>query len=58
MELRIQQVQRRLVKHYFIANENAAIIVEDEYEFIEECFHIQMSVEEIAQELIDIFMVA
>ena len=58
MELKIQQIQQRLVKRYFIAKENVAIIVDEEYEFIEECFNAQMSVEKIAQELIDIYMVA
>jgi hypothetical protein len=58
MELKIQQVQKYLVKHYFIAQENAAIIVDEEYEFIEECLHSQLSIEKIAQELIDIYMVA
>jgi hypothetical protein len=58
MELKIQQIQQRLVKRYFIAKENVAIIVDEEYEFIEECFNAQMSVEEIAQELINIYMVA
>lgn len=58
MELKIQQLQKRLIKYYFIANENAAIIIDEEYEFIEECFHLQMCIEEIAQELVDIFMVA
>ncbi len=58
MELKIQQVQQRLVKRYFIAKENVSIIIDEEYEFIEECLHAQMSVEEIAQELINIYMVA
>jgi hypothetical protein len=58
MELKIQQVQQRLIKRYFIVNENASIIIDEEYEFIEECLHAQMSVEEVAQELINIYMVA
>ena len=58
MELKIQQVQQRLVKRYFIAKENVSIIIDEEYEFIEECLHAQMSVEEVAQELINIYMVA
>lgn len=58
MELKIEKLERRLVKQYFIAKDNARIIIEDEYDFIEECFNASMSVEEIAKELIAIYMVA
>lgn len=58
MELYIQQLEKYLVKNYFIVKANASIIVEDEYEFIEECFNAQMSIANVAKELIEIYMVA
>ena len=58
MEVKIQQLEQRLVKHYFIAVQNAHIIIEDEFYFIEECFNASMSVEEVAKALINIYMVA
>ena len=58
MELRIQKLEKRLVKYHFIAKENASIIIDEEYDFIENCFNSQMSIEDVARELIAIFMVA
>ncbi|WP_345992047.1 hypothetical protein [Sulfurimonas sp. HSL-1716] len=59
MELKIQKLQQRLVKYYFIAQENVCIIIDEEYDFIENCFtDANMNVEDVAKALIDIYMVA
>ena len=58
MELYIQQLEKYLIKNYFIVQANASIIIEDEYEFIEECFNAQMSVANVAKALTEIYMVA
>ncbi|WP_345979229.1 hypothetical protein [Sulfurimonas sp. HSL3-2] len=59
MELKLQKLEQRLVKYHFIAQDNVRIIIEDEFDFIEECLqNTQMSIEDIAKALIDIYMVA
>lgn len=59
MELKLQKLEERLVKYHFIAQDNVRIIIEDEFDFIEECLqNTQMSIEDIAKALIDIYMVA
>ena len=59
MELKLQKLEQRLVKYHFIAQDNVRIIIEDEFDFIEECLqNSQMSIEDIAKALIDIYMVA
>lgn len=59
MELKLQKLEQRLVKYHFIAQENVRIIIDDEFDFIEECLqNTQMSIEDIAKALIDIYMVA
>ncbi len=48
-----------LTKHYNIKTDDAAVIVEDEWEYIEqEYLNEASSVESIAKELINIYMVA
>jgi pyoverdine/dityrosine biosynthesis protein Dit1 len=58
MELYLHQLEKYLIKNYFIVKDNVSILVEDEFEFIEECFNAQISVAIVAKELIDIYMVA
>jgi hypothetical protein len=58
MELYTQQLEKYLKKNYFITTQHASGIIEDEYEFIEECHNAQMSIAKLAQELIEIYMVA
>lgn len=59
MELKLQKLEQRLVKYHFIAQDNVRIIIEDEFDFIEECLqNTQMNIEDIAKALIDIYMVA
>lgn len=59
MELKLQKLQQRLVKYHFIVQDNVSIIIDEEFDFIEDCLqNTQMSIEEIAKELIDIYMVA
>lgn len=59
MELKLQKLQQRLVKYHFIVQDNVSIIIDEEFDSIEDCLqNTQMSIEEIAKELIDIYMVA
>ena len=59
MDLKIDQLQRRLIKYYFIVPANTTIIIEGEIDFIEDCFNnTEMSIDEVAKELISIYMVA
>lgn len=59
MELKLQKLEQRLVKYHFIAQDNVRIIIDDEFDFIEECLQTtQMSIEDVAKALIDIYMVA
>ncbi|MBU0631589.1 hypothetical protein KKA17_03000 [bacterium] len=59
MELKIQKLEQRLVKYHFIVQDNAQIIIHEEYDFIEDCFtNLHLSVEDVAKALIDIYMVA
>ncbi len=55
----IQTLAEYLVKHHFMNLQNAMIIVEDEWEYIEDMMlRDDVSMETMAQELLEIYMVA
>ena len=59
MDETIAQLTDYLVRYYFIDQENATLMVEDEFVFIEQCLSGgKIKIKDIAQELIDIYMVA
>ncbi len=47
-----------LVKHYDMSRANAMIMIEEEWDFVEEFLQHNGTVEALAGELIDIYMVA
>lgn len=58
MELMLQQLKQRLTKYHFVDVANVDLIIDEEFEFIEECFNTSISIEDVAKALIDIYMVA
>ena len=47
-----------LIKKYNVKISDAMMIIEDEWDYIEEEFFLESSVENIARDLVDIYMVA
>jgi hypothetical protein len=58
MEEQTAKLINYLVKYHFIDNDNAVLMVEDEFSFIEESFYENLEIKTIAKALIDIYMVA
>lgn len=49
---------KQLQKHYAMNHTNAMIMIEEEWEYIEERFDAGCSVKTLAQELVEIYMAA
>lgn len=54
----VDQVAKYLIKYYNITQEEAEVIVNDEWEYIEEFFNDSLTPKDVAKKLVNIYMVA